>query len=218
MISFKGSRVAETVISGPRSEAFILERSDSDHFIGIHFKPGGAFPFLTVPAGELQNLDVTVESIWGTKIHEILDRLLAAPSVDSKFQVLEACLLEKLGDVRRRHLAVEGALRAIHSGQSLSANELADQASLSQRRFIQLFRNEVGLTPKLFSRVIRFQHVLAALEKIINPDWLEIALTAGYFDQAHFIHDFREFSDLTPSEYMAHRTPHLNHVRMSDSG
>ena len=217
MISFKGSRVAETVISGPRSEAFILERSDSDHFIGIHFKPGGAFPFLTVPAGELQNLDVTVESIWGTKIHEILDRLLAAPVLIPSFRFLKHAY-SKSSDVRRRHLAVEGALRAIHSGQSLSANELADQASLSQRRFIQLFRNEVGLTPKLFSRVIRFQHVLAALEKIINPDWLEIALTAGYFDQAHFIHDFREFSDLTPSEYMAHRTPHLNHVRMSDSG
>ncbi len=87
---------------------------------------------------------------------------------------------------------------------------------LSPKRFIQVFSEEVGLTPKLFCRVRRFQEVLRLIEKGQHIEWAEIALTCGYFDQAHCIHDFRAFSGLNPTTYLTHRGEHRNHVPLGD--
>src|SRR5262249_40628 len=82
----------------------------------------------------------------------------------------------------------------------------------SHRRFIQLFRQQVGLTPKAFCRVLRFQQSLITVHGARQVDWSEVALDCGYFDQAHFIHDFQWFWGMTASAYLAAATPHLNHV------
>jgi AraC-like DNA-binding protein len=93
-------------------------------------------------------------------------------------------------------------------------SDVSDRTGLSARRFIDVFRKEVGLTPKLFCRVRRFQRVLRHITAGQKVDWAEIALTCGYFDQAHFIHDFRAFSGINPSSYLADHTSHMNHVPM----
>ena len=79
-----------------------------------------------------------------------------------------------------------------------------------------MFFDEVGLTPKQFFRVRRFQEVLALIEKRQQIEWANIALTCGYFDQSHFNHDFRAFSGLNPGTYLTHRSEHRNHVPLSD--
>jgi AraC-like DNA-binding protein len=79
-----------------------------------------------------------------------------------------------------------------------------------------LFQKEVGLTPKLFCRVRRFQRVLRCIQKGLAFDWTQIALECGYYDQAHFIHDFHAFSGINPSAYLAAHTAHLNHVPLAD--
>jgi len=90
--------------------------------------------------------------------------------------------------------------------------EVTDQIGLSPRRFIQLFSGQVGLTPKLFCRVRRFQQVLKLIHTAGDFDWVDIAANCGYFDQAHFIHDFKAFSGINPTTYAASKTEHLNHV------
>ena len=90
--------------------------------------------------------------------------------------------------------------------------DLADHIGISSRRFIQLFSNEVGLTPKLFSRVRRFQQVLQQIRSGTEFSWVDMAASCGYFDQVHFIHDFKEFSGINPTAYLAQKTDHLNHV------
>jgi len=92
---------------------------------------------------------------------------------------------------------------------------VVDQIGLSQRRFIEIFRNEVGLTPKAFSRVCRFQHVLGQVESLTEVDWASVASDCGYFDQAHFIHDFREFAGVSPTMYLRHRESR-NHIAIHD--
>jgi len=72
---------------------------------------------------------------------------------------------------------------------------------LSARRFIELFRRYVGVTPKLYCRIRRFQRALGELHRIKQMDWSAVALECGYYDQSHFIRDFRQFSGLTPSAY-----------------
>jgi AraC-like DNA-binding protein len=99
----------------------------------------------------------------------------------------------------------------------LSSAKTAEAANLSQRRFIQIFRNQVGLTPKLFCRIERFQRILERIADIDDVDWLDVALSCGYFDQSHFIHDFREFTGLRPTEYLGLRIQgQQNHIRVVD--
>ena len=87
-----------------------------------------------------------------------------------------------------------------------------DRIGLSHRSFAQIFHDQVGLTPKSFSRVQRFQRVLRQVHRLPSIDWADVALECGYYDQAHFIHDFQTFSGFTPTVYAARATEHLNHV------
>ena len=93
---------------------------------------------------------------------------------------------------------------------------MLDRIGYSQRHFNQLFADEVGLTPKRFLRVRRFQRVIASVAGRESVDWADLALRCGYYDQSHFVHDFRSFSGLTPAAYLSHRTPHLNHLPVLD--
>ncbi len=203
------------IVSGPRSDYFVIDTAQQLSTIGIHFKPGGGFPFLGMPATEVQNRQVALHDLWGTAAVDVREEVLEAPSVDDKFAVLERWLLQQAADLDR-HPAVEYALKEFRPGRGRSVTDVTAQIGISPKRFIQLFQKEVGLTPKLFCRVRRFQKVLHSIGMGERVEWADVAIGCGYFDQAHFIHDFRAFSGLNPSTYVAQRTEHLNHVPLAD--
>lgn len=200
------------VVSGPRSEFFVIDTEGAAATMGVHFRPGGAFPFLGMPPNELNNQSVALEHLWGTASNRLRERLLEAQTAEAKFQTLECCLLEQLAKPLQRHPAVVFALNQFFGPRQPPVAHVVEQVGFSQRRFIRLFSDEVGLTPKLFCRVNRFQRVIQRLAATREIDWMDVALDCGYYDQAHFIHDFQAFAGLTPSAYLEHRTEHLNHV------
>ena len=114
-----------------------------------------------------------------------------------------------------RHRAVNYALVRLGAEHAPVA-ELSDEIGISSRRLVDVFSQQVGLTPKLFARVQRFQNVIQNLPPEQDVDWTDVALGCGYYDQAHFIHDFRSFSGLSPSTYLKYRTRHTNHVPIFD--
>ena len=205
-------------ISGPHSESLIIERSAQDELLGIHFNYGGASPFIGFPLRELHGRGITLADLWGERrASELISRLHEAEAVEMKFQVLEQWLLTIATQPIEHHPAVAFAIREFERDSTLASSAaMAESVGFSQRRFIQLFRDEVGVTPKLFCRVQRFQGVIASLAMRTNVDWVDVALSCGYFDQSHFNHDFREFSGLSPTEYMTLRTEHLSHVLVRD--
>ena len=205
---------SEAGISGPQSRSCIIDRPAQDEYLGIHFNFGGAFPFLGFSCGDLHNLNITLADLWGERrAFELLSLLHDAATAEMKFQVLEKWLMLVATRPLRHHPAVSFALEEFQRDPgSLKSAEMAERVGVSQRRFIQIFRDEVGLTPKLFCRVQRFQEVIKMIGARDTVDWLDIALPCGYFDQAHFIHDFQEFSGLTPREYLGLRTAHRRHV------
>ena len=126
-------------------------------------------------------------------------QLLESATPAAKARVIERALLDATRGVPERHPAVAFALnefRGVPEGQRIA--DVTEQIGLSSRRFIEVFRKEVGLSPKLFCRVRRFQKVLGMISAGRGLDWAEIALTCGYFDQPHFIHDFQSFSGINP--------------------
>ena len=206
-------------VAGPHSEVFFLERAADDELLGVHFKPGGALPFLGVPAGDLHNRYADLRDLWGERdAARIVTRLREAPTTRAKFALLEAWLLRVAFRPLVRHPAATFALAELRRDSSVrSSADVARELRMSQRRFIQLFRNEVGLTPKLYSRIERLQGVLRRVAPLDDVDWADVATSCGYFDQAHFIHDFREFTGLKPSDYLGLRIAgQRNHVRVPD--
>jgi AraC-like DNA-binding protein len=192
-------RYAGAVVSGALTSCFGTDHREHASIIGVHFKPGGAFPFLGVPAFELADAHVDLEALWGRRARALRDRLCAAPLAE-KFTILEDALVERLARPARRHPVVPFALAEL-SRPEVTVRTLAEQTQLSHRRLAEVFRAEVGMAPKTFSRVRRFERAVArARGRAAAPDWASLALECGYFDQSHMIRDFVALSGLTPLE------------------
>jgi AraC-like DNA-binding protein len=218
VIRLDSSRTSDSGLAGPRSQPTFIHRQQKNELLGIHFKPGGAFPFLGFPLGELHNTWITLADLWGERrAQRLLDLLHQASTIDHKFRLLERWLMWIAGQPPAHHAAIAFALDALDADSGLQSSAIvAEKVNLSQRRFIALFRNEVGLTPKLFCRVQRFRDIVVKINNVANVDWVDIALSSGYTDQSHFIHEFREFSGLRPSDYLSLRTEHPGHVRVPE--
>lgn len=188
-------RYSGAVFSGTYARAMVIDAAQHADMLGVHFRPGGAFPLLGIPAGELADAHVDLAALWGPAARALRDRLGEATPAE-RFRILEDALLARLR--RTPHTAVPEALEAFaRSRGAASIREVARRTGLSQRRFIDVFRDAVGLTPKVYCRVLRFQHA----RTLAGRDWGEVALAARYADQAHLIRDFREFASMTPAEY-----------------
>jgi AraC-like DNA-binding protein len=192
-------RYPGAIVSGALTSSFGIDPCEHGSSIGVHFKPGGAFAFLGVPAFELADAHVDLEGLWGRRARVLRDRLRAAP-LSEKFTILEDALLDCLVRPVRRHPVVPFALTEL-SRSDVAVRTVAERAGLSHRRLVEVFRAEVGMTPKTFSRVRRFERAVArARGSAVAPDWASLALECGYFDQSHMIRDFVALSGLTPLE------------------
>ncbi len=193
------SRLPGALVAGPYGTYFVTDSAEEACVMGVHFKPGGAFPFLDPPAAELADAHFDLRDIWGTAAEELRARLATAPSIEQRFALLERALLARLAVDRTRHPAVPAALAAFR--RRMKVREVVREVDLSERRFVHVFTAEIGLRPKTFSRIQRFQNAVALASGDPEPDWTGVALECGYFDQAHLINDFREFSGLSPGDY-----------------
>ena len=202
------------IFSGPHSIPFVIPPTANRCFIGAHFLPGGAFPFLRMPLEELRNEHVELDALFGNAVRELRDGLLAVKSVAGQFAILERFLLRHLMNSRAHHAAVSFALgRFGLIGQPpRRIDELRRDVGLSGRRFGRVFSEQVGLTPKLFARLSRFQRAVRLLSRARDINWGDIIFAAGYYDQAHLIHEFQSVSGATPIEYVSRRTDRWNHL------
>lgn len=207
-----------SILSGIRTRCQIIDTAEQTHVAGVVFRPGGTQAFMRLPASELSNLDVPVEELWGNEASSSLrEQLLSAVSPTAALAALEKWLLAAWLQ-RVCHPAVSFALDAFRSSPSVGKiSEVTGVISLSPRRFIERFETEVGLTPKRYCRLLRFQMAVARAHSAAHLDWAQLALDCGYFDQAHFIHEFRGFSGTTPSGYASSATQFQNHVTFLQS-
>jgi AraC-like DNA-binding protein len=204
------------LLSGARTSSFLLDTSRPLSLIGVGFKAGGGYPFVGLPAGELQDLTVPLDDLWGPDVAELRCKVMAAPSAALRFRLLERFLLRRLATTSPRSPLVEFALREFQDpGRLVSVGEVVERSGVSARRFIEAFRSQVGLAPKAFCRVARFRQVIDRLASATDVDWSDTAVACGYYDQAHFIHEFREFAGVNPATYLRCRTASLNHLRVA---
>ncbi len=197
------SHFSGAIVSGAHGHSFAPDTTEELLIIGVHFKPGGAFPFLGLPAGDLADTHVDLETLWGSSAARLRNRLSEARTSADRFQLLQEALLSRLCYGVEKHYAVSAALEMFGRNRGgPMVREAAKYLGLSQRRFIQVFKAEVGMPPKLFSRIQRFQQTRTFIQQNASPNWAALALDLGYFDQSHLIREFLEFSGLSPTNYL----------------
>jgi len=196
-----GHNYGYSVIGGARASFYTREVSKPTRAIGATLRPGAAQALFGATALELAHRHTRLTDVWGAQADMLRERLLELAEPRLQLDFFEAHLMMRLPQVKGVHPAVAQALAELHAFDDVRA--MVARSGMSHRHFIELFGQSVGLTPKRFVRVQRFQRMLSLLARNPRQSWTNLALHAGYSDQAHFNNEFREFAGITPEQYRA---------------
>lgn len=203
-------------ISGMQRQFIVIGTEAGSSMMGARFHTGGAAPFFGFPLSELGGSVVELELIWKREVLALREQLLESPTIEGKFGLLESYLIRKAESRLEPDKAIAAALASLRSWPALPLPELASRLGLSHKGMIARFDCRVGLTPKFTSRLLRFQRaLLATYQATSEPDWPDLALDCGYYDQAHLIHEFQQFAGLTPAQYLRSRTQYPHYVSVA---
>lgn len=188
-----GLTTAPSVIEAPATRC---------HVIGIQLHAEGAYQLLAAPASELSNGTVSLADALEAQTESLSDACFQATSVTERFETVCRWIEQRLQQRARAHAAVGWAATQLRQSKGVSSiASLQEQTSLTKSRFASLFREQLGVSPKHYGRILRFRHALTQLQggRVLS----DAALTAGYYDQAHMYRDFGEFAHMTPAEFVA---------------
>jgi AraC-like DNA-binding protein len=207
-------------IVGQMTQPVLVSPTGTVTLLGIRFLPGGTLPFFPFPAYELTNTIAPLADIAGTLDRQLSGQIYDDHKLTEMIAMVEALLIRQMRQKEEKGMSLRAAVsRIIRSGGLTSVDRLAADFGISGRQLERRFLNEVGIGPKLLSRILRFQQVFRAVERS-DKNWARIAVDCGYYDQAHLIRDFRQFAGETPSGLFEHFTPFAEFFtrkrRMSD--
>jgi AraC-like DNA-binding protein len=213
-------RMPPGILVGQRSTCEIIATADLVDLAGVMFAPGGLPALVADRADLLSNRSVPLEQIWCGFTDDLRSRMQEESSPERRLRILEDCLQSLLSTSRadggfKLHPAVEFALEQFADASNrVSVAEVAQRSGWSERRFSQMFREQVGFPPKVWVRLQRFQGAVRQLRAGAKVAWAELAIECGFYDQAHLANEFRSFSGLDLTTYMAmcHEL-WANHVR-----
>ena len=203
---------SEVTISGARDSSFEIDTASHAASMGVVFRPAVAGPLLGMAAHEFARSHAPLAAAWGPLGAAFRDSLREAGTADARFALAERWLTP-LAERTRRSAAITFAVERIaRTNGGCAVSQLAADVGWSERHFSTVFSREVGLGPKQFGRVRRFQALLALLERQQRTTWADAAAACGYFDQSHLVREFRAISGCSPNEYLRRRTSHPNHL------
>lgn len=201
----------ESWLSGMQSRYLTIRTRNGSHLLSARLKPWGAWHLLrqsmTTVTGEVPRLS----ELWGDRIHALTERLRAAPNAFARFDLLEHFLRRRLQRRRRNDSAVITAAGWLQASKGrLPIERISRELGVNRTTLSRRFRQQVGLPPKVYGRVMRLNALIQTLAAGSNTSMAELADHFGYYDQAHFSRDFRRFAGATPSEYL--------HSALADGG
>ena len=207
-------------VSGMRTSRIIIGTGSGAPMLVLRLRPG-ALPALTgVPASELNDTVVDLELLLGecfTTVRDALGEAMEQRGAQAMLDEAERLLVPLFPHRGNGHARLSLAYAALHQqGGHGSVRSISAQLGCSQKHLNDLFHRHFGLGPKRFGSVIRFQALLNRLEKENEPDWTQLALEHGYYDQSHMANTFREMTGLSPTSYMELKGPYLNWLPVSD--
>ncbi|MGW5261180.1 helix-turn-helix domain-containing protein [Microbispora sp. NPDC004025] len=192
---------------GVWTRRFLFEYPTRVRLVGVHFKPWGMSPFIGMPAIELRNRWVPVDAVWQRSVDRIRNQVGDIASATETLRVVEEELRSRFAEAPwgGLDLVQRTGERLATSHGAVPVGALADAAGVSGNHLATQFKSHVGVTPKRVARIYRFARLILSVDALRPVDWSQLAQTAGYFDQAHFSREFKDFTGHTPTGYLALR-------------
>ena len=175
----------------------------------VSFQPGALFRLLDVPMYLLADGHADLEAITGKAVKEVHERLPEATDYAAMIQLVEGFLLRKAAQCRHAVLPIDVvAQQMLHSDSYHQLDQLASDACLSVRQFERKFRERLGVSPKLFTRIARFRRAYQLREVDPVRSWIDIAYACSYYDPNHLVKDFQQFAGTNPGQLFADELAH----------
>ncbi len=194
--------VTACTLIGPQITPFKLLAEESHKAVAIIFQPGGLNRFLNIPMTELFDNGYSAREVIGREIEELLDKSYETIALRELGSIVQSYFLKKLSRVRDL-LPIDHALQHLVINYNTSLDEIARMACMSLRSFERKCKERLGMPAKMYARITRFHKAFKIVENNPVTSWTDLTYQVGYYDQTHFIKDFKEFAKVTPRA--AHR-------------
>ncbi|MEM9388823.1 MAG: helix-turn-helix transcriptional regulator [Bacteroidota bacterium] len=210
----KKRKFVKSWFSGMQTGYISISSSNRSAMMVVQFKPNGAYPILKMPVSELSNKVLDADLIFGNEIEFLRELILSETLPDPRIRLMEQWLCSKYSSVDAIPEAVIqfAVEETMLNPSNANMQAIADRTGYSQQHFITLFKKYVGISPKQYQRIVRFNQVLQEIEYNQKIEWCKLSQELGYFDQAHFIRDFKHFSGFSPKNYLVEKGEFLNYV------
>jgi AraC-like DNA-binding protein len=188
----------QNFLVGQMTRPILISPTGVVNLIGIRFHPGGTVPFLQIPLHEITDQVVELSELCPRLELKLLGASIDFTTLEERVAAIEGVLISDVMKSKYESCAMLLAAKLIECRGIISVDQLAQDAGISARQLERRFLNEVGVGPKLLSRILRFQQVFRAVENR-EVAWAPVAVECGYYDQAHLIRDFNQFAHQTPA-------------------
>lgn len=197
-------------VMGQLTQPLTIEPTGETGIFSVRFHPNGFLPFATIPIKEMENTAVSLDKLFGIEREEIEQQILNAQTTLERINLIETFLLTRLTNTETIDRIVQSTVDTIlEANGKQSIDALSKQTKINRRQLERKFSSAIGLSPKQLSKTIRLQ---ATLKMLLNKKFTSLtslAYESEYFDQSHFIKDFKELTGYTPKEFYG------NNLKMS---
>lgn len=192
-----------TVVVGQMKQFVLIEPSKQANLFGVRFHPFGLYPLIRQSLADLTDRIESIDSVFNRYGNDLEDAITGAESTKDRISVFEKFFCPSVEFRTSGENFIRFACSTIsESGGMLPIGDLTRRLGTNSKQLERQFNKEIGLSPKSFSRITRLQSILQNLNKPAVSNWADLSYQFGYFDQAHFIKDFKEFTGNSPNEYM----------------
>ncbi len=205
----------KSFIHGQLKEFIEIEATGKTGILSIRFHPNGLRPFMAFDINEITGQTLSLQDLWEKEGEILEEKILNAASNEHRISLLEIFLLNKLKRAVENDSVIEHCVNSIIKNDgNISISKLANNLNIGRRHLERKFISIVGISPKLLSRIIRFQNTLNLIEHEKFSNLTMVAYKSGFYDQAHFIKDFKEFTGLNPKQYFSENFPLVKYFNL----
>ncbi|MFD2561188.1 helix-turn-helix domain-containing protein [Aquimarina rubra] len=180
-----------SISAHPKSEMFVIQ-----------FKPFGTYPFFHFPSEDLNEKILSAEEVFGEELLLLRDKLLKQETSQDKFIVAEKWLTSRYDDSKIPSKELLTIVEKLQQEPAVNFNKITESYPYTQKHLIDQFKKYVGVTPKYYHRIARFNEILQQIRQKEQISWSQVAYQCGYADQSHFIKEFSHFSGFNPQEFI----------------
>lgn len=199
----KRTLVKGSHIIGIRKESLRISQTNNQELFSVRFKLGGIYPFIRIPVYMYSNDFYGLDLLMGNEYRELEERLYNVRTDRGRVSIMEQYLLRKLqGKIPDEYEFVKAGLDHVIGSPSAGIKSLADRLNTNYRTLERRFENVVGLNPSELLKIRRFNKSVLLMYSCKYDSFTEIAYESGYYDQSHFIREFRQLTGLTPREFL----------------